>query len=137
MHIEMRSKSEGIREAGRSGVISAATGIERGLRDDGERCGRAQWRGERRDPPSSEPQHLGTLARVRVVWLWAMRFPLENGESNSLVKIKDKAGGEKIRNGNRKVGKKRSSSRERMGERGERITSGTQTSNNLESNGKY
>ncbi|KAJ8445999.1 hypothetical protein Cgig2_021831 [Carnegiea gigantea] len=93
----MRSKSEGIREAGRSGVISAATAIERGLRDDGGRGGGAQWRGERRDPPSREPQHLGTLARVRVVWIWAIRFPLENGESNSLVKRKDKARGEKIR----------------------------------------
>lgn len=64
-------------------------------------------------------------------------------ESSSLVKRKDKAGGERIRKGNRKVGKKRSSSRERMGERGQRITSGTQTCNirffflASESNGKY
>lgn len=63
MHIERRSKSEGIREAGRSGVISAATAIEMGLSDDGGRYGGAQWRGERRDPPSREPQHPGTLAR--------------------------------------------------------------------------
>jgi len=89
MHIEVRSESEGIREASGSAFISAVTAIERGLRDEGGSGGGEQWRVERRDPPSREPQHLGTLPRVRAAWIWAMRFPVENGERSSMAKRRE------------------------------------------------